>query len=255
MNAQQSFVTGQTTTMSKSTRLSASVTKLLDTALRFHAEQKSDYVINSKIFNATTWRNLSNDTWSVIGKAGQTWIERYMKFAKNENPTKLNGSTDSLAKLARGYQLLDATIELLAGGDIWQKLRILYENSRVKPILTLIEDLPNLIVTGVDTFVKSERLNDFVEKLSFGKLHPCDIDKYLIVPSFVRKKVLLSSITNFCQKIVLADGRLTLIDILPLDVKYEVQRSTRLYNFHNVDDDVASRVTLLKLADVYRKVE
>ncbi|XP_033187616.2 lipid droplet defective isoform X1 [Bombus vancouverensis nearcticus] len=222
-----SFVTGQTTTMSKSTHLSASVTKLLDTALRFHAEQKSDYVINSKIFNATTWRNLSNDTWSVIGKAGQIWIERYMKYAKNENPTKLNGSTDSLAKLARGYQLLDATIELLAGGDIWQKLRILYENSRVKPILTLIEDLPNLIVTGVDTFVKSERLNDFVEKLSFGKLHPCDIDKYLIVPSFVRKKVLLSSITNFCQKIVLADGRLTLIDILPLDVKYEEGRIAR----------------------------
>lgn len=252
MNAQQSFVTGQTTTMSKSTHLSASVTKLLDTALRFHAEQKSDYVINSKIFNATTWRNLSNDTWSVIGQA---WIERYIKFAKNENPTKLNGSTDSLTKLAREYQLLDATIELLVGGDIWQKLRILYENSRVKPILTLIEDLPNLIVTVVDTFVKSERLNDFVEKLSFGKLHPCDIDKYLIVPSFVRKKVLLSSITNFCQKIVLADRRLTLIDILPLDVKYEVQRSTRLYNFHNVDDDVASRVTLLKLADVYRKVE
>lgn len=252
MNAQQSFVTGQTTTMSKSTHLSASVTKLLDTALRFHAEQKSDYVINSKIFNATTWRNLSNDTWSVIGQA---WIERYIKFAKNENPTKLNGSTDSLTKLAREYQLLDATIKLLVGGDIWQKLRILYENSRVKPILTLIEDLPNLIVTVVDTFVKSERLNDFVEKLSFGKLHPCDIDKYLIVPSFVRKKVLLSSITNFCQKIVLADRRLTLIDILPLDVKYEVQRSTRLYNFHNVDDDVASRVTLLKLADVYRKVE
>lgn len=234
VNFSQSAVTGRTT-LPKLTSLSSSVTKLLDTALNLQAGREPALVIKSRIFNGTTWRNLSNETWSVIGRAGKTWIRKSTSFVENRgNQTRLNGATDPFTKLARAYQLLDASVELLAGGDIWQKVRAVYENSRVKPILTLIEDLPNLAVTVVDTFVKSERLNDFGEKLSFGKVHPCDIDKYLIVPSFVRKKVLLSSITNFCQKIVLNERRLTLIDILPLDVKFEVRRSTKLRNFHNI---------------------
>ena len=234
MNFSQSRVTGETT-LPKLTSLSSSVVKLLDTALNLQAGRQPALVVKSRIFNGTTWRNLSNETWSVIGRAGETWIRKSARFVENrENRTRLNEATDPFTKLARAYQLLDASAELLAGGDIWQKVRAVYESSRVKPILTLIEDLPNLAVAGVDTFVKSERLNDFVEKLSLGKVHPCDIDKYLIVPSFVRKKVLLSSITNFCQKIVLNERRLTLIDILPLDVKFEVRRSTKLRNFHNI---------------------
>lgn len=206
-------MTSEVTTMLKVTRLCSSVAKLLDAALSLEGPNLS---IRSKIFNSTTWRNLSNETWSVVSKAGQSWIRKYATRAKDY------ASMDPIAKLIRAYQLVDVTIELMGGGDVWQKLRVAYENSKVKPVLTLIEDMPNLVVSGVDTFVKSERLNDFVEKLSVGKLHPCDIDKYLIVPSFVRKKVVLSSVTNFCQKIVLTDGRLTLIDILPLDAKYEV---------------------------------
>lgn len=220
-------MTGETT-LSKLTSLSSSVTKLLDTVFTLQGGQEAALVIKSRIFNGTTWRNLSNETWSVIGRAGETWIRKSARFVESENQTRLNGAEDPFAKLARAYQLLDASVELLAGGDIWQKLRTIYESSRVRPVLTLIEDLPNLAVAGVDTFVKSERLNDFAEKLSLGKVHPCDIDKYLIVPSFVRRKVLLSSVTNFCQKIVLNERRLTLIDILPLDVKFEVRRSAKL---------------------------
>ncbi|KAK9294638.1 hypothetical protein QLX08_010802 [Tetragonisca angustula] len=240
-----SRVTGETT-LPKLTSLSSSVVKLLDTALNLQAGRQPALVVKSRIFNGTTWKNLSNETWSVIGRAGETWIRKSARFVENrENRTRLNEATDPFTKLARAYQLLDASAELLAGGDIWQKVRAVYESSRVKPILTLIEDLPNLAVAGVDTFVKSERLNDFVEKLSLGKVHPCDIDKYLIVPSFVRKKVLLSSITNFCQKIVLNERRLTLIDILPLDVKFEERRRWR-----NSSDAYDESYLLKKLARV-----
>lgn len=213
----------EVTTMLKVTRLCSSVAKLLDVALSLEAREGPNLSIRSKIFNSTTWRNLSNETWSAVSKAGQSWIRKYAIRAK-DNASSMEA--DPIAKLIRAYQLVDVAIELMGGGDVWQKLRVAYENSKVKPVLTLIEDMPNLVVSGVDTFVKSERLNDFVEKLSVGKLHPCDIDKYLIVPSFVRKKVVLSSVTNFCQKIVLTDGRLTLIDILPLDAKYEVREVT-----------------------------
>lgn len=186
--------------------------------------------MESRIFSSATWRGLSNETLSVVRETGQSWSRKYISESKSKVYPKVNEliggtSSDPLSKVFRMYQLLDATVELLAGGDVWQKLRVIYENSRVKAILTLIEDIPNLVVSCVDTFVKSERLNDFVEKLAFGKLHPCDIDKYLIVPSFVRKKVLLSSVTNFCQKIVYADRRLTLIDVLPIDGKLEVSNS------------------------------
>ncbi|CAK9819447.1 ATP-binding cassette sub-family A member 13 [Anthophora plagiata] len=218
------LVTNRVTKLTNTTRLSSSVTKVIDAVINLRAREKGVFV-KSNIFNSTTWKNISNETMSLIRVAGQSWLHKM--FTKNESSSRsdtLIGSPDSFDKLIRMYQLLDATVELLAGGDVWQKLRIIYENSRVKPILTLIEDLPNLVVTGVDTFVKSERLNDFVEKLAFGSVEPCDIDKYLIVPSFVRKKVLLSSITNFCQKIVHAEKLLTLIDILPVDVKYEESR-------------------------------
>lgn len=215
-------------TLSKFTPLSSSITKLLDAALNLQASQPN-IVLMSGVFNSTTWRNLSYDTKSVIREAGKSWMRKFATDMNTGNYTKLNaliGTPDSFTKVARMYQLVDATVELLAGGDFWQTLRTIYENARMRFILTLIEDLPSLVVSGVDTFVKSERLNDFVEKLSLGKVHPCDIDKYLIVPSFVRRRVLLSSVTNFCQRIVLTDKQLTLIDLLPLDAKYEVQHQT-----------------------------
>nr|XP_012136751.1 PREDICTED: uncharacterized protein LOC100878441 isoform X3 [Megachile rotundata] len=217
------LVTGHRSTLARVTPLGPSLTKLLDEVIKLH-EREPNLIVQSKIFGSTTWRKLSNETLSVIRKTGESWAHKYVVESRNRAHSKTvesMGSAHPLVKVLNMYQLLDATVELLTGGDIWQKLRVIYENSRVKPILTLIEDIPNLVVSCVDTFVKSERLNDFVEKLTFGKLHPCDIDKYLIVPSFVRKKVLLSSVTNFCQKIVYADRQLTLIDVLPLDAKHE----------------------------------
>ncbi|XP_076548743.1 lipid droplet defective isoform X1 [Osmia lignaria lignaria] len=218
---------GQRPTMTRLTPLSVSLTKLLDEVLNLHSREPN-LKVESRVFSSATWKGLSNETLSLIREMGQSWSRKYIGESKSKVYPKVNeligSSSDPLSKVFRMYQILDATVELLAGGDVWQKLRVIYENSRVKAILTLIEDIPNLVVSCVDTFVKSERLNDFVEKLAFGKLHPCDIDKYLIVPSFVRKKVLLSSVTNFCQKIVYADRQLTLIDLLPVDGKYEESR-------------------------------
>ena len=89
-------------------------------------------------------------------------------------------------------------------------------------MLTILEDLPNLAITIVDTFVNSERLNDFVERLLAGKVNICDIDKYLIPPNFVRNKGILSSITIVCQKIINGGEKLKAEDFLPLDFYAEV---------------------------------
>lgn len=119
-------------------------------------------------------------------------------------------------------QVLLSILELLSGGDIWQKLKIIYEDSKIKPLLTIVEDLPNLVITVVDTFVNSERLNNFAELLFEGKVKLCDIDKYLIPPKFVKKKRILSSITDVCQKFVNGAEKLKPEDFLPLDFYAEV---------------------------------
>ena len=223
-------VTGQRSALTKLTLLSASFSKLVDAALNV-TSNAPDLVVMSKIFNSTTWSSLSNDTLSLMRGSMRIWAHRSTiggrnKFADRSKLDEIFGAPDSFTSLVRICQLLDSTTDLLAGGDVWQKLRVIYESSKVKPVLTLIEDMPNVVVSAVDTFVRSDRLNDFVGMLSSGKAHPCDVDKYLIVPSFVRKKVLFSSVANFCQKFVLADRQLTLIDILPLDAKYEETRAS-----------------------------
>ncbi|XP_076237165.1 lipid droplet defective [Calliopsis andreniformis] len=211
------IVTKRTSTLNKLTPLRASFVKFLDVVLNLTSETP-DLTLKSNIFNSTTWSNLSNETLSLINTAGQIWVHEIIENSKLDT---VFGVSDPFTKLVRIYHLLDTTLDLLAGGDVWQKLRVIYENSKMKPLLTLIEDIPNVVISVVDTFVKTDKLNSFIEKLALGKAHPCDIDKYLVVPSFARKKVLLSSVANFCQKLLFADRQLTLFDVLPLDAKYE----------------------------------
>lgn len=201
--------------MTRITHLNASLARLTDSALNLLSEV-SNLTIESNIFNSTTWGSLSNETLSMLHEVGQFWLHRYTMDGHIMRGFVLQELFDTLIRM---FPLLDNTLYLLEGGDVWQKLRIIYENTDMELVLTLIEDIPNIVVSVVDTFVKSDRLNDFVEKLAVGKAHPCDIDKYLIVPSFVRKKVLLPSI--FCQKSVFIDGK----SLLPLDAKYKVGKS------------------------------
>ncbi|XP_035722982.1 uncharacterized protein LOC118441973 isoform X2 [Vespa mandarinia] len=191
-------VEGKRDVIIKSTPLPLSLIKFLDAIIKI-ISSNDNIIVRSNIFNSTTWRNLSSDTWDLIKNAEASWIYENIKF--EEPPKDLN-------------KLMNFLADLLSGGDIWQKLRNVYENTKIKPILTLIEDMPNLVVTVVDTFFTSERLNDFVEKLFLGQVKPCDIDRYLIPSSFVRKKGLLSSITNFCQNVLANDKFPNALDFL-----------------------------------------
>ncbi|XP_072756384.1 uncharacterized protein Ldd isoform X2 [Anoplolepis gracilipes] len=209
------IVTGQKTTFSKSTPLTKSLIKLLDDVSNFTAALPG-VNLKSNIFNITTWQNLSNETWTLIIKSEKSWIHNY----QNSSWYKFNVTSNYLVDSSRLFQQLESVIDLASGGDIWQKLRVIHETSKLKPLLTLTEDMPNLLITAVDTFVSSERLDDFIHMLLLGQVHPCDVDRYLIPPSYIRKKGLLSSITNVCQKIVMNDKYLTWIDLLPSEGKY-----------------------------------
>lgn len=209
--------------LSKLTPLTKSLTKLLDVVSNFTAASPG-VSLRSNIFNVTTWGNLPNEIWALILRSEKSWIHQY----RNSTWYRFNMSHDTshdtnyLIGARRLFQLLESVIDLTSGGDIWQKLRIMHETSKLKPLLTLVEDMPNLIITAADTFVSSERLDDFIQKLPLGQVHPCDIDRYLIPPSYMRKKGLLASITNFCQKIIMSDEPLIWTDLLPSSGKYNV---------------------------------
>ncbi|XP_011868082.1 PREDICTED: uncharacterized protein LOC105562133 isoform X2 [Vollenhovia emeryi] len=216
------FVTNRTNTLSRTTPLTMSLTKLLDVVSTFHHRTISaalpEVSLTSNIFNTTTLRGLSNETWALILKSEKSWIRRSSAWYRS-NMTS-HGGTDYLVGVRRLFQLIESVVDLVSGGDVWQKLRVMYETSKLKPLLTLAEDMPNLFITAADTFVSSERLDDFIQKLLFGQVHPCDIDRYLIPPSYMRKRGLLASITNFCQKIVMSDEQLKWTDLLPYNGKY-----------------------------------
>lgn len=217
MSFSQDVVTGRKTTFSRPTPLAMSLIKLLDDVSNFTAALPG-VSLKSNIFNATTWQNLSNETWALIFKSEKSWIHN------NQNSLlyKFHVKSSFLVDSSRLFQLLESVIDLTSGGDIWQKLRVMHETSKLKLLLTLVEDMPNLLITAVDTIVSSERLDDFIHKLVLGQVHPCDIDRYLIPPNYMRKKGLLSSISNYCQKIVMSDKYLTLTDLLPYEGKYNV---------------------------------
>ncbi|XP_078047717.1 lipid droplet defective isoform X2 [Augochlora pura] len=218
-------LTVRRSSLTKLTPLNASLGKLVK-AMSTLLSTVPDLEVYSSILDTNTWLNMSNDTVTEIRNVGRSWVHWFVQDAKNAKTgqSKVDQffqTENTFGKLIGAYQLMDASIDLMAGGDAWQKLRNHYESSKIKPLLTLIEDTPNIVVSVVDTFLKSDRLDQFLEKLATGKAHPCDLDKYLIVPGFVRKKVLLSSIANFCEKIVFAEKQLTIVDWLPYDAKYE----------------------------------
>lgn len=194
-----------------------SLIKLLDDVSNFTAALPG-VSLKSNVFNVTTWKNLSNETWTLIIKSEKSWIH----YNQNSSWYRFNVKSSYLVDSSRIFQLLESVIDLMSGDDIWQKLRVIHETSKLKPLLTLVEDMPNLLITAVDTFVSSERLDDFIHKFFLGQVHPCDVDRYLILPNYIRKRNLFSSIANFCQKIVMSDKHLTWIDLLPSEEKYSV---------------------------------
>ncbi|XP_066598930.1 uncharacterized protein ldd isoform X2 [Prorops nasuta] len=242
-------VLGETSILHKTTPISFSMIKLLEAGLNIESGG-SKFMMKSNVINATTWKKLKEETWSIIRKAEESWIHWVLaKTNQALDYSKLDSKADFISKNTRGlvdssriFQILDFLADIFTGGDLWQKLRTRYEGSKIKPLLNLIEDIPNLLITTADTFLSSEKLGDFIEKLVQGQVDPCDIDKYLNVPAFMRKKGLLSTITNFCKKIALKTNSLSKIDFMPIDLRSEERymiiegkseldgRSTRVFN-------------------------
>ncbi|XP_033223873.1 phospholipid-transporting ATPase ABCA1 isoform X3 [Belonocnema kinseyi] len=205
---------GHTDVLQKVTPLSKSVSLLLDQIIELRSKYPK-LVFQSTILNSTTWRYLPIETWRMINQTELSWVNKLV--------TEYFPDESLMGQVHRVPQVLTSVLELLSGGDIWQKLRVIYEGSKIKPLLTIVEDLPNLAITLVDTFVNSERIGDFAEQFFSGKVKLCDIDRYLIPPNFVRKKGILSSITIVCQKIINGE-KLRAEDFLPLDFYAEKNR-------------------------------
>ncbi|XP_023289550.1 uncharacterized protein LOC105698871 [Orussus abietinus] len=247
-------------TLKTNETLISSVTRLV-TALLNLSQRHPGLVFRSNIVNGTTWRNLSNETWAVIRRTTKSWMNEIIVANRSSTgsstPKTVNEvignvvlslfEQNPMKPASRVLQILSHLVDLSSGGDVWQKLRTIYEGSRIKPLLNIVEDMPNLVITFVDTFINSDRLSDFVGKLMKGEATFCNLDKYLITPGFMRNKGLLSTISSFCQRIVLHPEPLIALDFFPVDLKSEVDHYA-----YNVTSKVGSNESVvLKLNETY----
>ncbi|XP_011308769.1 uncharacterized protein ldd isoform X2 [Fopius arisanus] len=253
------LVTGRSSSLEKIDPLSKSLIKFID-ALWTIRETSGELTFHSSILNFTTWRHLPNDSRRLIHEAEQSWVHKILVelVPLEHNFSVQTFSEIGLTKIQRRYEdsilnsvrqimeLVDAWMNLISGGDVWQKLRMSFENTRVKSVLNLIEDTPNLIITILETFISSERLTDFFDKFLIGQVNLCDVEKYLIPPPYIRKKGILTSITNFCQKVLLADTAVSINDLKPLSI-LNISLSGNILddiNIKNSDGNTWIRVTL-----------
>ncbi|XP_053595540.1 uncharacterized protein LOC103571174 isoform X2 [Microplitis demolitor] len=254
------FIHGKNTSF-KTKPLSKSVTKFLDAWTKLEAKNKNKKInFESNILNVTTWKNLPNETHELIHDAEKSWIHKAVTELDPleyefiyEPPTGVDETgmhnffkNHPLHTAVQVMQVTEVWLDVISGGDIWQKLRTTFEHSRVKFILNLMEDAPNLIITIVDTFLNSERLNDFMDKFLNGTITGCDIDKYLIPSGYIRKKGIISSITNFCNKIINSNDRLDVSDFKPLRLALNVFSDSEFNIFHYIEKDIEDNKMTVK---------
>lgn len=174
----------------------------------------------TNILNITTWRNLDNTSLSIIHNTEQSWIHYYYDKLNSDSEkffTRTNTSTDyeiTVPKLQELYkaaskldvvdrfvQISSIVLDLVSGGDVWSKIRAIYEvNPRMKMALSLVEDLPNFMITVVNSFLNSEITKDNLTPLITGEIKPCEVQKYLIEPKYMRRKGFLGSFSHLCQQ-------------------------------------------------------
>ncbi|XP_028982053.1 uncharacterized protein LOC107039836 isoform X2 [Diachasma alloeum] len=254
------IISGKRSSLEKIDPLSKSLMKFIEALWNANANSSRKLTFQSSILNFTTLRNLSNDSRKLIYEAEQSWVHKMMVELV---PLEYNFSVQTFSDidLSRIHnmfqdhplnavrqimQLADSWMDVISGGDIWQKLRTTFENTKVKSVLSLIEDSPNLVITVLETFISSERLTDYFDKFIAGQVNLCDIERYLIAPSYVRKKGILTSITNFCQKVILRDTNSSMNDFKPLGIVNITLRGNILddINIKNSDGNTWIRVTL-----------
>ncbi|XP_063992095.1 ATP-binding cassette sub-family A member 13-like isoform X2 [Diachasmimorpha longicaudata] len=253
-------ITGRSSSLDKIDPLSKSLLKFIETVWRADVNSSGKLAFQSNILNFTTWRDLSNDSKRLIHDADQSWVHKIMvevipleynfsvqTFSEIDLTRIHNIFQDHPLNAARQImQLADSWMDVISGGDIWQKLRMTYENTKMKSLLSLIEDAPNLVITVLETFISSERLTDFMDKFIGGQVNLCDIERYLIPPSYVRKKGILTSVTSFCQKFILSNANSSTNDFKPLGIVNVTLRGNILddINIKTSDGNTWIRVTL-----------
>lgn len=200
--------------------LSKTITKFINILENLQTTSGGKIYLVSNILNATTWISLAEDTRSLVRDADKSWAhEMAVTYSQQNGSSKADQpvSSDALAILMQAQEMVAFLSDISGGGDVWTKWKTNRETPRSKAIYALIEDTPNLVVTLVDTFANSERLNDFFKRFLRGSVNGCDIDKYLIPPAYIRRKGYLSSIGNFCQKFIVDNATLTYEDLLPVE--------------------------------------
>lgn len=208
--------------------LASSVAMLVDQIVEF-MDKWPNAALTSNIVNATTYLNLPNDTHAMLNKVGESWVHELILVLESKNVSQMfnddvHQMSTCFAQIGRMVQLVTSVAELSSGGDLWLKFRQIYDKSKIKPVLIFVEDLPNLGVTALHTFINSERLLDFFELYLEGRVNTCDIDKYLILPSYIRKGNLMSSIANLCHQLIRSNDLLTVNDFLPFYYPVEVNK-------------------------------
>ncbi|XP_048511619.1 ATP-binding cassette sub-family A member 13 isoform X2 [Athalia rosae] len=159
----------------------------------------------TNIFNVTTWRNLDNNTWSIIENTEESWLRDYLQLDSSGmeewNPTYPSPRIAMTERFDYFIQLSNLLVNLASGGDMWSKLRTLYEsNPEMNATLSLAEGLPNLMLTIVNTFFNGEITNSSVGSLIDGKVNLCEFNKYLIEPRHMQGEGFLGNFTQSCQR-------------------------------------------------------
>lgn len=173
--------------------------------------------VQSDAFNAKTFQSLPNDTWFLINRAVGSWVHHIFANDKGSSAsgeevtrwpaTSIDGDTlaprvDPFVRASKLAQVLAGVTDLFSGGDVWQKLRNVYERSRVKLLLELVEATPDLVIATVETFIATDKITEFVNKLFTGRAMPCDVDSYLVPPKYIRNKGYINVLNHFCKDVL-----------------------------------------------------
>lgn len=203
--------------------LSRSVTRFIGIMMNLRGSPGESRTFESNLFNATAWAYLPDDTRELVRKAQRSWAKQ---MAVPSVPASRN-----LLRFMQWTEIAGFLMELSEGGDVWTKWKTRYESPKSKAMIALLEDSPNIAVTIIDTFVGSERLTDFVARFMTGSVNGCDIEKYLIPPAYIRRKGFLSSIGNFCRKVLYDNATTTYTDLIPMEhTLRSVLRSWKKYS-------------------------
>ncbi|XP_046740699.1 uncharacterized protein LOC124408067 isoform X2 [Diprion similis] len=194
------------------------------------SNSRPDITFKSNIFNLATWKDLDNATWSIIQDTERSWLHYYFDKMNTEklsdfrrgsmwNDSNVLRIADNLNGFDHIIQTLSLSFNLFSGGDVWSKLRAVYESKPLmKVVLSMAEDMPNLILSVVHTFFNKEIQPSDVTALVMGKVKPCEVNKYLIEPKYMRRKGLLGSFSHLCQQLQNFNAR----DIIPIDASIPV---------------------------------